>query len=420
MFAMTLPIQNDAITFGLLILVLAGIFYTTQIQHRFWITFYKYVPTLLLCYFIPALLHWPLGLISSEKSNLYSFVTRYLLPASLLLFCISLDLKALLRLGPKALIVFLAGSFGVIIGGPIGLWIVARFFPGTLPAPASEIWQGMSTIGGSWIGGGANQTAIKEIFKVSDTFFGSVVVVDIAISQVWTAILLYGAGMHQRLDKWLKGDYSIIENLNQKMDEFKTSVEKQPTTPLMIILLGLTFGGVGLSHFLTDLIMPYMEAHKEWLDTYNLTAINSSFFWIVVIATMIGIALSFTRARNLEGIGASKWATILLYILVATIGMQMDLGKVMQNLGLITIGIIWMLIHATIMILVARLIKAPFFYVAVGSMANIGGAASAPVVASAFAPGLAPVGVLLAVLGYAIGTYGGLICAYLMQLVAGG
>jgi uncharacterized membrane protein len=204
------------------------------------------------------------------------------------------------------------------------------------------------------------------------------------------------------------------------MDKFTSSVQAQPSMPSMMILLGLTFGGVGLSHLLTDEIMPFMAVHKEWLDKYNLTAINSSFFWIVVLATLIGIFLSFTRARNLEGIGASKWATIFLYILVATIGMQMNLGQVFQNLGLIFIGLIWMLIHALCMIVVARLIKAPFFYVAVGSMANIGGAASAPVVASAFAPGLAPVGVLLAVLGYAIGTYGGLICAYLMQIVAGG
>jgi uncharacterized membrane protein len=117
----------------------------------------------------------------------------------------------------------------------------------------------------------------------------------------------------------------------------------------------------------------------------------------------------------LEGVGASKWASIFLYILVATIGMQMDLGQVAQNLGLITVGVIWMIIHVLIIVLVARWIRAPFFYVAVGSMANIGGAASAPVVAAAFGPGLAPVGVLLAVLGYAIGTYGGLICAYLLQ-----
>ena len=414
-----LPVKNDAVTFGILIGVLALIFYTTESKHPFWVKFYKYIPALLLCYFVPALLHWPLGIISNDTSKLYPFVSRYLLPASLLLFCISLDLQAILKLGPKALLVFLAGTFGVIIGGPIALWIISTFFPASLPAPASELWQGLSTIGGSWIGGGANQTAIKEIFQVPDSLFGSVVVVDIAVANGWMGVLLFGAGMHHKINKWLKADYTMIDNLEHKINEFTKSIEQKPTLTLLIILMGITFAGVGLAHFLTDLIMPRMADHKEWLDQYKLSAINSSFFWVVIISTLIGIVLSFTRARNLEGIGASKWASIFLYLLVATIGMQMDLGQIGKNLGLITVGVIWMLIHISIILLVARLLKAPFFFAAVGSMANIGGAASAPVIASAFAPALAPVGVLLAVLGYAIGTYGGLICAYLMQWIVG-
>lgn len=413
-------IKNDAVTFGILISVLALVFYTTQSSRPFWVRFYKYVPALLLCYFIPALLHWPLGLISSEGSKLYPFVSRYLLPASLLLFCISLDLKAISSLGPKALIVFFAGSIGVIIGGPIALYVVSTFFPGILPAPAAEIWPGLSTLAGSWIGGGANQTAIKEIFQVPDTLFGSVVVVDIALANLWMAILLYGSGIHHRINTWLKGDFTQIEALRVKMEAFTASVERKPDLPALMILMGVCFSGVGLAHGLTDIIIPITDAHKTWLEKYQLSSINSAFFWIVLLATTIGILLSFTPARRLEGVGASKWASIFLYILVATIGMQMDLSQVFQNYGLITIGIIWMLIHILIIVLTARLVKAPFFYVAVGSMANIGGAASTPVVAAAFGPGLAPVGVILAVLGYAIGTYGGLICAYLMQWVAGG
>ncbi|MBL0111804.1 MAG: DUF819 family protein [Saprospiraceae bacterium] len=416
---MNLPLKNDAATFGVLILVLAAIFYTTQSKSPGWQKFYKYVPALLLCYFVPALLHWPLGIISSDDSKLYPFVSRYILPASLLLFCISLDLKEISRLGPKALIIFLAGTIGIIIGGPLALWLVNTLTPGILPAPATELWAGLSTIAGSWIGGGANQTAIKEIFEVPNTLFGTVVVVDIAVANLWMAVLLYGTGIHHKINKWLKADYSAIDRLRVKMEHFSASVTRQPTLPDLMILMGLTFGGVGLAHWLTDGIMPIMEVYKERLAAYELHALNSSFFWIVVLSTTLGILLSFTKARSFEGIGASKWASLFLYILVATIGMQMDLSQIGQNLGLISVGIIWMMIHITIILLVARMIRAPFFYVAVGSMANVGGAASAPVIASAFAPGLAPVGVLLAVLGYAIGTYGALICAYLMHMVAG-
>ena len=139
---------------------------------------------------------------------------------------------------------------------------------------------------------------------------------------------------------------------------------------------------------------------------------------MVLFATAIGIGLSFTKAKNYEGAGASKIGGMFIYILVATIGMKMDLGKVLDNPGLIAIGLIWITIHAGLLILMVKIIKAPFFFLAVGSQANVGGAASAPVVASAFHPSLATVGVLLAVFGYAIGTIGAVACTFLMQLAA--
>ncbi|MCB0297518.1 MAG: DUF819 family protein, partial [Calditrichaeota bacterium] len=116
--------------------------------------------------------------------------------------------------------------------------------------------------------------------------------------------------------------------------------------------------------------------------------------------------------------GASKVGSLLLYILIAAVGMKMDLSGVTSNTGLFLVGILWMGFHILTMIIVARLIRAPFFFLAVGSQANVGGVASAPIVASAFHPSLAPVGVLLAVLGYALGTYGAYLCGLMMQAVA--
>lgn len=138
---------------------------------------------------------------------------------------------------------------------------------------------------------------------------------------------------------------------------------------------------------------------------------------MIVIATTIGLGISFTKARKIEGYGASNWGSVFIYILVATIGMKMNLKEIFNNLQLFAVGFIWMIIHAGIMIIVAKLIRAPFFFMAVGSQANVGGAASAPIVASAFSPSLASVGVLLAVLGYALGTYGALISAIMMQYI---
>jgi uncharacterized membrane protein len=207
--------------------------------------------------------------------------------------------------------------------------------------------------------------------------------------------------------------------LKNKIADYRASIEEMPTTTSLFILMAVAFGGVALAHFGADVISPFLGQFRETLENLKLTSLTSGFFWLVVITTTIGLILSFTRARKLEGVGASRWGSIFIYVLVATIGMKMNLGEVFSNLGLFAIGIIWMLVHVTILLLVAKIIRAPFFFVAVGSQANIGGAASAPIVAAAFSPSLAPVGVLMAVLGYALGTYGALICAYLMALAAG-
>jgi uncharacterized membrane protein len=182
--------------------------------------------------------------------------------------------------------------------------------------------------------------------------------------------------------------------------------------------MAVAFGGTAISHLGADIMTPFMEKFKEGLEAARLNSLMSGFFWLIVFSTTIGLGLSFTRAKKLEGVGASRWGSVFIYVLVATIGMKMNLGEVFENLGLFAIGLIWMAIHVLLLFLMAKVIKAPFFFVAVGSQANVGGAASAPIVASAFSPSLAPVGVLMAVLGYAMGTYGALVCAYLMQAAA--
>ncbi|MBP8238989.1 MAG: DUF819 family protein [Saprospiraceae bacterium] len=455
--------SNDAIVLGLLFTVLALVFITSGSKHRAWKGFYRIFPPLLLCYFLPALLHWPLGMIANDwyeaglwdelrklgmnppsaasfsemerflldnnvaeeiskpfkkGSGLYLVASRYLLPASLILLCLGIDFKGIMRLGPKALIMFLTATVGVILGGPIALLTVTSIAPDLINVPREDLWKGLSTIAGSWIGGGANQTAMREIFNVSQNLFGTMVVVDVVVANIWMAVLLYGAGIRERIDRAFKADTSAIDELVQRVRAFREGVERIPNNTDMFKLLAAAFGGVALSHWGAQIITGALAPYQEQLIAMRLESINSSFFWIVVISTTFGLLLSFTKARNLEGVGASRWGTVFLYVLVATIGMQMDLGAVFKNIGLFAVGLVWMLTHAVTLLVVAKLIRAPFFFAAVGSQANIGGAASAPVVASAFDPVLAPVGVLLAVLGYALGTYGGLVCAFLMERVA--
>ena len=408
-------ITNDAIVLGLLLVLLGFVFKTSSSDHPFWKKFYSIVPTILVCYFLPSIFN-SLGIINGEHSNLYFVASRYLLPASLVLLTISTDFKEIIKLGSKAVVMFFTGTVGILFGGPLSIFFLSYVAPGVIGADSEEMWRGMTTVAGSWIGGGANQAAMKEVFEVGDEMFSKMVTVDVIVANMWMAVLLIGAGKSKIIDKYLKADASAIEEVKQKMEAYSASVSKIPSLTDFMIILAVGFGVTGVAHLLSDWIAPYLLENYPHLKQYSLT---SGFFWLVVISTTIGLGLSFTKMRQLEGAGASKVGSIFIYILVATIGMKMNVLAIFESPGLFLVGLVWMLVHIMLLALVAKLIKAPFFFVAVGSQANVGGAASAPVMASAFHPSLAPVGVLLAVLGYALGTYAAYVCGLLMQIVSG-
>jgi len=404
---------SDTIVFGLLAIILALIFYTSHLQSKRWKKFYMFVPALLLCYLIPAILD-SLGLISKEYSGLYTMAKNYLLPGALILMTLGIDFKGIINLGPKAIIMFLTATVGIIIGGPIAILIYSFIDPEVVGGIGNEAaWRGFSTLAGSWIGGGANQAAMLETYKYNPDFYGKMVTVDIVVANLWMAFLLWGAARAEKFDKWLKADTSSIEDLKARVSNYQTSIAKMPTLTDYMVIAGITFGIVGLSHLLGGEISEIMT---NWLGEESPFA--GSFFWLVVLATTGGLILSATKLRKYEGAGASKIGSVFIYILVATIGMKMELEKAIEEPQLILVGIIWMLVHVALLFGVAKLIKAPFFFVAVGSKANIGGAASAPIVAAAFHPSLASVGAILAVLGYALGTYGAILCAEMMRFVA--
>ena len=405
-------ITNDAVIFGILMSILGFVFYTSSIKSNFWKNFYTLFPVLLLCYFLPSLFK-TLGIINSDNSNLYFVASRYLLPCSLVLLTLSVDLREILKLGPKAIIMFLTGTLGILIGGPISILFVKYVFPNLVDINILDLANGMTTIAGSWIGGGANQAAMMEVFNVDSNIFSKMVAVDIICANVWLAILLIGVNKNKFLDNnILKADSSSIEDIKKRIENYNLSISKIPELKDLILILSVGFAVTGLSHFFGEVISEYIKINFSYLEKFSLT---SNFFWLIIFSTSLGVFLSFTKLRKLEGSGSSKVGSVFIYILVATIGLKMDLLSIFQNPGLFLIGFIWIGIHIILLIVVAKIIRAPFFFVAVGSQANIGGAASAPVVASAFHPSLAAVGVLLAVLGYAVGTYAAYMCGIIMQ-----
>ena len=411
--ATTALITNDAVVLGMLAVTLGAVFWTSSRRDGFWKKFYTYVPALLLCYLIPALFN-TMGLIDGNASKLYPMARDYLLPSALVLLCIAIDFGAVVRLGPKAVIMFLTGTAGVMLGAAVAYMAMSVIHPETV---SGDTWRGMTTVAGSWIGGGANQAAMKEVFEVDATLFGQFVAVDVLVANVWMAVLLFMASRSGAFDRWTGADLSAINELKNSIEKYQAEHSRVPTLADVMVIVAIGLGVTGLSHFLAAPTVAWIASlPAEWrLQDYSLT---SNFFWIVVYATTFGLLLSFTRARSMEGAGASTIGSAMLYVLVATIGMHMDLSALLERPWLFLLGLIWITVHGGLMLLVAKLIRAPLFFMAVGSQANIGGAASAPVVASAFHPALAPVGVLLAVLGYALGTYGAYITGLMLRSLA--
>ncbi len=423
-------ITDDRVIFGILLGLIAFIFWAASKKGL--TKFFRFAPAVLLCYFIPSLLAM-FGLFSPEHSALYDTAKNFCLPAALILFTMNINIPGLLKLGPKALVIFLTGTIGIILGGPLAVWLVSLFDPVSVGGEGTQAaWRGFATLAGSWIGGSPNQTALLEVYKFDQTSYAGMVAIDIVVANLLMAFLLAGAGFRKRIDKWLRADTRSVDALmKQASDELDTrsgTADDSSRKNNFIYIIGLTFGGVALAHFAGNTMSGYFSEKYTALyateanPTPNLDefVLCGQFFWVVLTATLIGLAISFTRAKNLSASSdnVGKIGSLMMYFLIATIGMKMDITAALDNPVWLIVGLIWILFHLVLLFLVARLIRAPFFFVAVGSMANVGGAATAPVVAEAFHGSLMPVGVLLAVLGYCIGTFGGMLSAELMFLVA--
>lgn len=401
---------------GILLVIIAVVLTSAGSERPLWRRFYEIIPTTLLCYFLPSLLNTA-GLAKPDAVDaLYGVVTRVLLPCSLVLFTLGVDIRAFRRLGRKAMLMFGASAVSIMLGGPLAVWTLAHVAPSLVGGVGPDaIWRGLATLAGTWIGGGANQTALKEVFQPSNALFSAIVTVDVVVANLWLGTLLYGAARAPRIDRWLRADASAIDAIRARVQQEAEVNQRIPNLPDLVQMLAVGFGCTALATAIADPLATYINTHSPLLSRFSL---GTSFFWLVGLATTLGVGMSFTRLRHLEGAGASKLATVLLYVMIATIGLKMNILAIADQPGLLVVALLWMVFHVGLMVLFSRLIRAPYFFLAVGSQACIGGPATAPIVAAAFHPALAPVGVLMAILGYAVGTYMGYVCGVLMQLAS--
>lgn len=407
-------ITADPVIFGLIASLLGLIFYTSKLPHPFWQKLYRYIPVMVMCYFLPSLFN-VFDLVDSSLSQLSTIASRYIMPACLCLLIISVDIKAILQQGPKLIVLFLIGGVGVIVGGPLTLLLFAYLSPESVPWDGpNAAWKGMATLAGNWVGGTANQLAMKEVYQVGDQIFSIMITVNVVFSALWMSFLLFCANHSATIDHKLKADTRQIKKLQHSADLLNIETKKIPSLNNYITIFAVGFGVMGLGHGFADILAPFFESHYPELARYSFT---SEFFWIVIVVSLVSFVLSYTKARQLEEVGASKVSSLMLYFLIAIMGLQMDITSIADFPIYFLIGAIWLLIHVLFILTAGYLMRAPVAYMAIASQCNLGGAASSPVVAMAFHKSFAPVAVLFSVFGYGVATYMAWICGELLKSI---
>jgi uncharacterized membrane protein len=365
--------------------------------------FFDVMPPMFWIYFLPMMAN-TVGLITPEKNEqgqcvtlAYQSIIDNCLPASLVLLLISVDIRAIARLGRVALLVMLAGSAGIVLGGPVVLMIFRPFLP-------EDIWKGFAALSASWTGGSANMLAVAKGLDTPDSIYLPMVVVDTIVPYVWMGLLILLASRQKLYDRWNRSQGDALDHLARRM-----LVDGPEARPITLRHLVLMFALGALATVVSMKVGAVLPEAPKMINAYA---------WTIITATTLGVILSFTPVRQLESYGASRVGYALLYLVLAAIGARANLSHLKAAPLLLAAGFVWVAIHAACIILAGRLLRAPMALIATASQANIGGVASTPVVAEAYRRGLAPVGLLLAVFGNIIGTYLGFLCGTLCRIVS--
>lgn len=394
-----LPLTEPAPVLAMLILIEGGVLWLSTQPYAQWL--FKYLPSMFWIYFVPMLCN-TLGLLPPQ-SAVYDVIGTYVLPASLLLLLIPVDVKSILRLGPIALAIMLAGSLGTFVGGPI----VTALYQGMLPEDA---WRSVGILSASWIGGSANMAAVKEATGTPDSAMNLAVVVDTLIPYAWMGLLVLLSAFQKPYDRWNRSRESMIAELSER-----AKVRAAQPMPVNLPGIGVMAAVAVIGSVLALLLAGEgVNLQKAW-DVKVLDLKASA----ILLASVAGIGLSFTPLRRLDAQGATHFGNLLLYLLLATFGAKASLANLGAAPWLLAAGATWIVIHAAVLVLAGRLLRAPMALLATASQANIGGPASAPVIAGVYHPALPTVGLLMALLGNIIGTYAGWACYWVCGKVAG-
>ncbi|WP_091741530.1 DUF819 domain-containing protein [Phenylobacterium immobile] len=387
-------IQEPFALLSYLLAVIAGLFALARLPALE--RLFHFVPPVLWILLIPTL-STTFGLIPKEHA-LYDWLQDYVMVAALFLLLTATNLKSIARLGAPALIMMLTASLSLAVGA-VTAFVALRLW---LPADA---WTAFGALTGVWTGGYGNMLAVSTSVNASAGMVANVIITDTIIGYGWMSLLITMAGMQGRLDRWIGADRTVLDDLNQRLSEMHAAHDRPAKVGDLAIMIGLAFG-VAFIAAAAGGVLP------------SAGGVMSAFTWTVILASAAGIACSLTPISRLQYAGATPVGTFLLYVVYAAIGARADLRGVASAPLFLLAGVLILVFHAAVMLLVARLLRAPAFLLVTASQANVGGMATAPIVASVYQPALPGVAVLLVPLGLAYGTFVALAVAAVCRALA--
>lgn len=401
------------------ILLIAGItVFVSWSSHKsegFFKKLYQWIPPILLLYLLPTIAT-NLGFIGNGNT-IRDFSMNIILPISLILLTSIIHIPDLLRVTRQGLVVFLFGTVGIVIGGPIALFIYSLFDPVILAGAGEQApWRGLMCIAGSWINGTPGLLSMKEVYGSSESLFLTSLAADVILQNIWMFFLLYSVKIQHPINRWLTGRVETEVTLIENEREEKEIIVKNTYYDNFIrfLILGLVYLLVILS---SDFCSTYFTTKLTLDEADAFSFLEKKSFWLILFSTSFGLVLSMTNLFKNRIQFWTKLGNTMLFFVIASIGSQLELGNIQLNYSFFVIGVLWLLLHLFFLIMGAKLMKAPWHYIAIGSQANIGGPASASVVAASFHLGLASLGIILGVLSNVIGNYANLITGALFQWI---
>lgn len=358
--------------------------------------FFDFVPPIVLLYLITmifcTLKVWDLG----ETKAAYSGLKNNILFAMIFLMLLRCDIRKILKLGPK----MLGGFFAASVSIAIGFIATYAILHGAL---GSESWKALGALCGSWMGGSGNMIAVQAAFDIGEADMAYALVVDSIDYSIWVMFLLWAINLAPKFNKWVKADTTTLDEVSKKLEDDAKANDKPITFVNIMVLLGLS------------LVISAVGQNIGAAIAGKLTFLDKS-TWTVLFITLAGLIGALTPVGKMSG--TSELSNVMLYCVVALLASRASFLELTDAPIWILAGFMVLAIHGIILVIIAKIFKLDMFTCGVASLANIGGSASAPILAGAYSGALVPVGVLMALMGYVIGTGGGILVAHIMSLFA--